>query len=122
MSNKIKNTNQNQNQKQSISFYDIKNFIGRGVIFMGVTDDPSFTPETVTKLFKDFNFNNTVTEIRKIDGNVKGENGRTDWLLIFNKSIKGIRPFALMQDVKWIEDFIDNYGKDYGFYGTSETI
>lgn len=99
--------------KQSINFRDLNKYIGNGVIFMGITDSDDFTPEAVTDLFENFEWHNKVVEIRKVEENVLGDEGRTDWLCIFDGAINGIRPMPLMQDVKWIEDFIDNYKGDY---------
>lgn len=58
------------------------------------------------------------TEAYKITGNVKGEDGRIDLLLIFNSNIKiNIGRLAMWRlrrsSIKWHDDFLDNYRHDY---------
>jgi len=54
-----------------------------------------------------------------IKGNIAGDSGRTDLLLLFNKMQNiDIGKLAVWRirfgGISWVDDFIDNYGKDYG--------
>jgi len=56
----------------------------------------------------------------KLTGNVEGDEGRTDLALIFNADAEiSLGKLAMWRlrvgHVSWIDDFIDNYGKDYGY-------
>lgn len=56
----------------------------------------------------------------KLTGNVMGDEGRTDLVLIFNTDAKiNIGTLAIWRlrfgNASWIDDFIANYGKDYGY-------
>jgi hypothetical protein len=52
----------------------------------------------------------------RILGNKLGDEGRTDWLIKFTSG-GSINPMVRLQmsemGVKWLSDFIDNYGSDY---------
>ena len=54
-----------------------------------------------------------VVSIEKIEGNVLGEEGRSDLYLKMNKF--DVNPIARLKfpDFKWVSDFIDNYVEDY---------
>lgn len=57
-----------------------------------------------------------VIGIHHIEGNVRGEEGRTDWLVEFDNENVSFNPIArlMMGDtVKWTSDFITNFAKDY---------
>lgn len=58
-----------------------------------------------------------VSNILRITGNVLGDEGRHDYVFeLTNGSIANISPFARireMPDLKWLDDFIVNYEKDY---------
>lgn len=57
-----------------------------------------------------------VVDVEKIEGNVLGENGRTDVLIHLDKfAVNPMVRIAKWRDVKWLEDFIVNYAGDYGF-------
>lgn len=53
--------------------------------------------------------------VHRITGNILGDEGRTDYLLVFdNEDV----PFNFMarlrfSDIKWTDDFIDNYKRDF---------
>jgi hypothetical protein len=56
-----------------------------------------------------------------LSGNVKGPLGRTDLVIYFRKDAKAnVGKLAIWRiqfgKVSWTDDFIDNYGKDYGFH------
>ena len=56
-----------------------------------------------------------VLDALNIDGNVLGDKGRNDVLLILEKGTE-IDPIKrlLVNGLTWTGDFISNYGKDYG--------
>lgn len=58
---------------------------------------------------------NCVTSIRKITGNVNGENSCVDWLVTFedDTTFNAIRRLHYGSLIKWPHDFIDNYKDDY---------
>lgn len=57
---------------------------------------------------------NKIVSIKRIDGNVLGDEGRWDWLVSFEKPVRVNVIARLSTPVKWVEDFIDNYAADYG--------
>lgn len=58
-----------------------------------------------------------IIDAKQIDGNVKGDKGRTDWLLCLNKDITNVNPIVRLRWAKaglmWTGDFIANYAQDY---------
>lgn len=58
---------------------------------------------------------NCVTSIRKITGNVNGEDSRVDWLVTFedDTTFNAISRLKYRSFIKWPKDFIDNYKDDY---------
>lgn len=57
-----------------------------------------------------------VVNVEKIEGNVLGDEGRTDVLIHLDKfAVSPVVRITRWRDVKWLEDFIANYGSDYGF-------
>ena len=53
--------------------------------------------------------------VHHICDNIKGEDGRTDWLLEFDNESTPFNPIKrlLFTDLKWTSDFIDNFKDDY---------
>lgn len=53
--------------------------------------------------------------VRRITGNVLGDEGRTDNLLVFDNEDVPFNFMARLRfpDIKWTSDFIGNYKKDY---------
>lgn len=51
----------------------------------------------------------------RITGNIKGEDGRTDYLLVFDNPETQFNPIARMtiDGLKWLSDFVVNYKSDY---------
>ena len=54
-----------------------------------------------------------------LEGNIEGEDGRQDLVLIFSEKVKingGVLAMWRLRfgDISWVDDFIVNYGKDYG--------
>lgn len=63
---------------------------------------------------------NEITSVRRILDNVEGDNGRTDWLITFKDpaEVNVMARLMLHQSgiiIKWLEDFIDNYSKDFNW-------
>ncbi len=64
----------------------------------------------------------TFSGAKLIEGNIAGKDGRRDLLLIFNAAAKvKLGKLAMWRlaiynqiQISWVEDFIPNYGKDYG--------
>lgn len=56
-----------------------------------------------------------LTGCRRITGNLLGDEGRWDYLLEFDHPEIPFNPIARLRfsDIKWTDDFIDNYAKDY---------
>ncbi len=50
-----------------------------------------------------------------IEGNVRGKDGRSDYLIEFDHPEIAFNPLARLRfsDLKWTTDFVDNYRKDY---------
>lgn len=53
--------------------------------------------------------------VHRITGNIKGDEGRTDYLLEFDNEQVQFNPIARLRfpDIKWTDDFIDNYKYDF---------
>lgn len=53
--------------------------------------------------------------VHRITGNLKGDEGRTDYLLEFDNEQVQFNPIARLcfPDIKWTSDFIDNYKSDF---------
>lgn len=53
---------------------------------------------------------------KKIDGNVRGDEGRSDILLIFDRPDLQFSPIVRLQlgyELKWTSDFVTNFARDY---------
>ena len=50
-----------------------------------------------------------------IEGNVRGKDGRSDYLLEFDRPEIAFNPIARLRfpDIKWTSDFKDNFKEDY---------
>lgn len=56
-----------------------------------------------------------VVDIEKIEGNILGDEGRTDVLIHLDKfAVNPVVRIMKWRDVKWLEDYIENYRSDYG--------
>ena len=61
-----------------------------------------------------------VVRMLRVTGNVKGDDGRWDWVVIFDKDPEFNCVARLhTPDTKWICDFVVNYEKDYFYDGES---
>ena len=105
----------------SITFRELSNFNdSNSVVLCGVTLNAESADEQ--KLLNEILSDNGLSKgknvigIHHIEGNVRGEEGRTDWLVEFDNENIDFNPMArlMMGDtVKWTSDFITNFAKDY---------
>lgn len=53
--------------------------------------------------------------VHRITGNILGDEGRTDYLLVFdNEDVPfDFKARLRFPDIKWTDDFIDNYKRDF---------
>ena len=55
-----------------------------------------------------------VIDVKVIDGNVLGEEGRMDCVIFFKDAeINIMQRLQMAQEFKWVSDFVDNYASDY---------
>lgn len=103
---------------KKINFSELPNYIGKGVILTGVIYEDNLI-QMANEDFKESGFiknDDEVIEIYKIDGNVKGDEGRSDLLLVLKIGVLSIDPIKRISEypfIKWVEDFIENYKEDY---------
>lgn len=111
---------------KTIHFKEIKDN-GVNMVFTGllVDNEKSTLKQMNAYMTEKGVFRNGVKaiELMKIDGNVLGDEGRSDILVLFNKRIDisepgnyNINPFKRIlhsPDLKWTCDFLDNYKRDY---------
>lgn len=112
-----------------ISFKDLKegnhefNPDVDAVVLVGVgidvnTDDPKEVGEVLSTELRDCGFVTNDAQVSKalrITGNVRGDEGRWDWVLVFDKNpnFNCIKRFATPWKVSWVCDFVPNYGDDF---------
>lgn len=103
---------------KNINFSELPNYIGKGVIFTGVVYEDNLA-QIATDDFKESGFiknEDEIIEIYKIDGNVRGDEGRSDLLAVLKIGVSSLDPIKRISEypfVKWVEDFIENYKEDY---------
>lgn len=72
-----------------------------------------------TKFFKSTGFVTNdayVVRMLRVTGNVIGDEGRWDWVVVWNKDPEFNYVARLnTPDTKWICDFVDNYQRDYNY-------
>lgn len=101
---------------ENVQFTDLTAYIGKAVVMTALrVDDKVETMQQMNDcnlvgILKD---GNEVTDILRIVENVKGEEGRQDVLLLLKNF--DVNPIARlnMPDVKWVEDFVENFKRDY---------
>jgi len=92
-----------------------------GIVVLGAGGNFKDWVVGIAKVLKDEKIaegKDVFTDAAKLTGNKKGDNGRTDLVLLFNPKCKlNIEKLAIWRikfgDVSWIEDFVVNYRKDY---------
>lgn len=101
-----------------ISFNELYKFNDSNSVVMMATIFPKdFDFEIVNDDLSEVGFSKgkKLTGVHFITGNVKGGNGRKDWLLEFDNEDVPFNPMARLQipDLKWTSDFVSNHQKDY---------
>lgn len=113
-----------------ISFTDLKNGNfdfeedKNSCVVLGIeareSDDMKELQDDATEFFQSTGFVTNdayVVRMLRVTGNVKGDDGRWDWVVVFDKDPEFNYVARLhTPDTKWICDFVVNYEKDY-FYG-----
>lgn len=107
-------------QFELVNFNDIVDD-GMNVIMLGLSiegESEDNLKHQINSFFTEFGLFTKgveVVKIKKIDGNVLGDDGRTDVLLELSDSVSCINPIKRIQvgDIKWTEDFLVNYRDDY---------
>lgn len=94
-------------------------------VMMGVTIDTS-APEDETKKLEDSmnkffgeetGFVTSGAKIKvllRITGNIKGDEGGHDWLVVLDKSANFNCARRPLDFIKWVSDYVDNYADRYG--------
>ena len=104
----------------SIKFSELQEFNdSNSVVLIATTFPDGFDFSEVDEFLSDglgFSKGKKLIGVHFITGNVKGEDGRKDWLLEFDHEEIQFNPIARLRfpDLKWTSDFIDNFGRDYG--------
>lgn len=108
-------------KNQNFDFQEDKN----SCVLMGLTVDENGDmgelQKEATDFFKSTGFvttDATVVRLLRITGNVLGDDGRWDWVVVWDKDPK-FNYIARLRtpDTKWICDFVVNYEKDYEYEG-----
>lgn len=106
---------------KTINFAEVETYNdGNTIVWTGLKldgEDGEKLKKDMTEFFtqEGFFLNGTeITEIFKIGGNVKGKRGRQDALIVLSKFDVSPLKRLMFDGLKWTEDFIVNYAKDYG--------
>ena len=106
---------------KTVDFKDVENYNdGNTIVWTALAlkgEDGDVLKKEMTKFFTEEGFflNGTeIIEICKIGGNVKGNRGRSDALLVLNQfDVNCLKRFAF-DGLTWTEDFVVKYAKDFG--------
>lgn len=105
-----------------IAFADLhKVNVGSTAVYMDVVFPENQDWSEVQHYFSEeigFSKGKNLIGCRRITGNVLGNDGRWDYLLEFDHPEIPLNPLARLkvgQDLKWTNDFIDNFAKDYDY-------
>ena len=111
------------NKFNAISFKELDYFNdNNSIMFLGCDFGDMTKEEAISEMDKWLHEINMIKEDKHVEdikflvGNVNGENGRKDWLIVFDSGISETNPMvrlAYSRDFKWISDFIHNYKDDY---------
>ena len=114
-----------------ISFTDLKNGNfdfqedTNSCVLLGLSVDENCDLDELQKQATDFfkstgfvTTDATVVRMLRITGNVLGDEGRWDWVIVWDKDPK-FNYIARLNtpDTKWICDFVVNYERDYEYEG-----
>lgn len=97
---------------------DVDSCVLIGLEFGDSINKPDMVEEILLDDFKDCGFVTAdvhITHILRITGNVKGDEGRKDWLVVFDKDAEYncLKRFLTNWRVGWVCDFVVNYREDY---------
>ena len=97
---------------------DVDSCVLIGLEFGDYINKPDMVEEILLDDFKDCGFVTAdvrITHVLRITGNVKGDEGRADWLVVFDGDAEYncLKRFLTNWRVGWVCDFIVNYRKDY---------
>jgi len=111
-------------KENQIAFSELKNyndsnsFVCLGLLIPSTFEEITETCKEMTDwllseglITKGFVFN-----VKHITGNIAGEDGRSDVLVILSDDCSGLHPLKRLQTngLKWTSDFIVNFARDYG--------
>lgn len=112
--------------KDTISFHDFKTLVKEnktfGFVIMGAGGDIQEWLTGIEEILKRENVvtqeGDTFSRVAKLTGNVKGEDGRTDYVFLFTDTAKPeVGRLAIWRltfgGISWMDDFVDNFSKDY---------
>ena len=103
----------------SVTFSELQKFNDSNSVVMIATKFPEgFDFSEVDEFLSEqlgFSKGKNLIGVHFINGNVRGANGRKDWLLEFDHEEVQFNPIARLKfpDLKWTSDFIDIFGDDY---------
>lgn len=106
-------------KKNSISFEELSNYNDSNscVMIALIIDNENEIKAMNEFLSSELGFSKgkNIVGYHHIEGNVRGKDGRSDYLLEFNHPEIAFCPLARLRfpDLKWTSDFIDNYKEDY---------
>lgn len=106
-------------KKNSISFEELSNYNDSNscVMIALIIDNENEIKAMNEFLSSELGFSKgkNIVGYHHIEGNVRGKDGRSDYLLEFDHPEIAFSPLARLQfpDLKWTSDFIDIYKKDY---------
>lgn len=106
-------------ETNSIKFSELQKFNdSNSAVMIATTFPEDFDFSEVDEfLSKELGFSKgkNLIGVHFIEGNVRGDEGRKDWLLEFDHEEVQFNPIArlMFPDLKWTSDFIDIFGKDY---------
>ena len=97
---------------------DVNSCVLIGLEFGDYINKPDMVEEILLDDFKDCGFVTAdvrITHVLRITGNVKGDEGRADWLVVFDGDAEYncLKRFLTNWRVGWVCDFIVNYREDY---------
>lgn len=103
----------------SVKFSELEKFNDSNSAVMIATEFPEgFDFSEVDEFLSEqlgFSKGKNLVGIHFIEGNVRGNEGRKDWLLEFDHEEIQFNPLARLKfpDLKWTSDFVVNYKDDY---------
>lgn len=91
-----------------------------GVVMIALKFEPEKKAELIEQMNEVFTEDGLlqngakVIDVEKIEGNILGDEGRTDVYIKLDKfEVSPMVRISKWVDVKWIEDFVNNYASDY---------